>query len=207
VPAAPPGAPSTVATGDVVDFRSAGGFVVKSQDDEHPFYMAAYMEASPSFACATGHRGGPEFVNVVATGQYLDRYRFFTDPSLSETNLVVIRKRKADAFKDVVLDCAGPLANWTPIAMPGLPAQYEYTRVDLSRGAFEPQGKCQNGAHEMHSDAPFAVTVWGWGTEAASGPPTPYPLAFPYNYRISYAFAAGMGARTLHGVTLPPVVK
>lgn len=208
VPAAPKGAPETISTGDVIDFRSSGGFVVSSQDEAHPFYMAAYMEGSPGFNCSTPRpRGGPQFVNVIATGQYLTSYRFFTEPGFSETNLVVVRRRKDDAFRDVVLDCAGPLSGWTPISLPGQPASYEYTRVDLSRGAFEAQGQCRNGAHEMHSDAPFAVTVWGWGTEEAVGQPVRYPTSPPYNAGISYAFTAGMGARPLNIVALPPVVK
>ncbi|MEO7330177.1 MAG: IgGFc-binding protein, partial [Minicystis sp.] len=39
IPAKPPGAPKTINLGDVVEFKSAGPFVVKSQNSDHPFYL------------------------------------------------------------------------------------------------------------------------------------------------------------------------
>ena len=44
-PAVPPGAPTTMNAGDVATFSSGTGdaFVVRTQDSEHPIYVAAYM--------------------------------------------------------------------------------------------------------------------------------------------------------------------
>ena len=59
----------------VADFAAPGPFHVRSQDEDHPFYAAAYMTGGQPF----GGAGDPEWVNVVPTAQYQDRYVFFTD--------------------------------------------------------------------------------------------------------------------------------
>lgn len=40
-PAPPPWAPEGLNLGDVVEFNAAGPYTVKSQDADHPFYLAA----------------------------------------------------------------------------------------------------------------------------------------------------------------------
>src|SRR5262249_11770856 len=42
-PSAPAGAPTTLTVGQVAEFRASGPFIVRSQDKDHPFYMAGYM--------------------------------------------------------------------------------------------------------------------------------------------------------------------
>src|SRR5690606_2402539 len=42
-PAPPPGAPSMLSKGQVAIFSTDQKFVVSSQDDDHPFYLAAHM--------------------------------------------------------------------------------------------------------------------------------------------------------------------
>jgi len=65
--------------------------------------------------------GDPEFVNVIPTGQYLNRYLFFTDPTYPTTNLVFIRKKATDnTFKDVK----------------GNGGQFECVRWDISSGMY-----------------------------------------------------------------------
>ena len=50
----------------------------------------------------------------------------------------------------------------------------EYTRVDLVTGRWEPGvAGCRNGRQSISSDAPFGVTVWGWGSKA-TGAGTPF---------------------------------
>ena len=90
------------------------------------------------------------------SAQYLNKYVFFTDPTYSETNLVVIRSKKDGAFADVTLGCAGVLGGWQPIG-----ADQEFTRIDLVTGNFMDVGGCSNGRHEINSTNPFGVTVWG----------------------------------------------
>ena len=203
-PSMPPGAPTTLAVGQVAEFRSPGPYVVKSQDDMHPFYMSAYMtgaeEVNPSL---NDGRGDPEFVNVIPAQEYLDSYVFFTDPTYPETNLVLVRVKAKDGFKDVTLDCAGKLANWMPVGSGGA---YEYTRIDLVRHNFAKQGSCDNGRHEIKSDAPFGLTVWGWGS-AETGGIFGIPGTGFYSQAVSYAYPAGASVQPINTVVVPPTPR
>ncbi len=187
-PAPPTGAPTAINLGDVVEFNASGPFVATSQDAEHPFYLAAYMTGGSPMS----GEGDPEWVNVIPAGQYLDDYVFFTDPTYSEVNLVVVRRPDVNhTFAEVNLGCHGNLTDWQPIGA------YEYTRIDLVTGNFQNVGNCSNGRHEMSSELPFGVTVWGWGTGVAS-PSTTY---------VSYAYPAGASVQPINEVVIPPTPK
>ena len=187
-PGPPSGAPTTLNLGQVSEFNSTGPFVVKSQDADHPFYLAQYMTGGDSF----GGEGDPEWVNVIPTAQYLDSYVLFTDPTYSETSLVVVRKPSTidGTFANVTLDCAGELTGWQPFG------PYEYTRIDLVTGDFQNVGNCSNGRHEISSPLPFGVTVWGWGSTNA--------FSFFTQY-VSYAYPAGASVQSINEVVIPPV--
>ncbi len=192
---APPAAdaPTTLGLGQVFSFRAAGPFVVRSQDGDHPFYLAGYMTGAGDF----NNAGDPEFVNVIPAKQYLSQYTFFADPTYPETNLVLVRSKGKDgAFADVTLDCAGALTGWQPVGASG---SYEYTRFDLVRFNFEKQGNCDNGRREIASDAPFGLTVWGWGTDATAP-------AFNSTY-VSYAYPAGARVQSINDVVVLPEPK
>ena len=200
-PAAPAGAPTTLSAGQVVKFNSPGPFIVKSQDDKHPFYMGSYMTGCSTVGAinsgAEGCVGDAEFVNVVPGKQYLNSYVFFTDPTYPETNLVMVRTKASDGtFKDVTLDCGGVMTGWMPIGASG---SYEYTRFDLVRHNFAKQGTCDNGRHEIHSDAPFGVTVWGWGTHETGD--------VPYTQAVSYGYPAGESVKPINTVVIPPTPR
>jgi hypothetical protein len=184
-PSIPAGAPTTLAQGEVAEFWATGPFVVKSQDTEHPFYFSTYMTGGLDFL----GEGDPEWVNVVPTGQYLDEYVFFADPTYSETSLTVVRRRGEDGqFADVELDCGGVIEGWQAVG------DYEMTRVDLVTGNFEGIGGCNTGRRTMTSAAPFGVTVWGWGSLASGTFFTAY---------VSYAYPAGMGVKQINDVDIP----
>lgn len=203
-PSAPAGAPLAVNVGQVVEFKAAGPFVVKSQDAQHPFYMSAHMTGAGEFdPDQKDGRGDPEFVNVIPTGEYLSSYVFFTDPTYSETNLVLVRTRsKEGAFADVELDCAGKIGGWQPVGA------FEWARIDLVRGNFEPQGKCNNGRHEIKSANPFALTVWGWGSAATGPMPLPGSSSGTfYTQYVSYAYPGGANVQPINTVVVPPVVR
>jgi hypothetical protein len=187
-PAPPVGAPLGLNKGIVAEFKSAGPFTVRSQDEQHPFYMSAHMTGGGNFAGS----GDPEFVNVIPPQEYLRSYVFFTDPTYSETNLVVSRTKGPNGFEDVTLDCAGKLTGWKPVGSGG---KYEYTRIDLVRHNFAKQGGCDNGRHEMKSNAPFGLTVWGWGTAEATSFQTQY---------VSYAYPAGASVKPVNTVVVLP---
>jgi hypothetical protein len=201
-PAPPAGAPAALNTGQLVEFRAAGPFTVTSQDDKHPFYMSAHMtgcgETNPTLDDC---RGDPEFVNVIPPEQYLSSYVFFTDPTYPETNLVLIRKKTKSGFADVTLDCAGVVAGWAPVGSAG---DYEYARVDLVTGNFQPVGGCDNGRHQIQSSGPFGLAVWGWGSAATGGNFKTSGNGF-YSQFVSYAYPAGASVQPINTVVVTPV--
>jgi hypothetical protein len=182
-PAPPPGAPTTLQSGQVVMFEASGPFSVKSQDDKHPFYLAGHMTGA---GASDGQQGDPDFVNVIPPQQYLNSYLFLTDPTYGNTNLVFVRQKGKDMmFHDVMLDCLGMVGGWQPVGAGG---QYEMATVDLAMGG-APVGGCDNGQHTAKSDVPFGLTVWGWDTT------------------VSYAYPAGMSVKPINTVVVPPVPK
>ncbi|MEA2748609.1 MAG: hypothetical protein QOI41_2752, partial [Myxococcales bacterium] len=200
-------APTTLALGQVAEFRGAGPFTVKSQDTKHPFYMAQYMTGAAQWdPSQTGDmtgkadgRGDAEFVNVVPPGEFETKYTFFTDPTYPETNLVLVRTKTNGAFADVSLDCAGNLTGWAPIGTSG---NYEFTRIDLVRHNFAPQGGCNNGRHEIKSTNPFGLMVWGWGSGETGGMGQGF-----YSQYVSYAYPGGASVKPINDVVIPAVVR
>ncbi|CAN5543027.1 hypothetical protein BH09MYX1_BH09MYX1_39180 [soil metagenome] len=174
-PAPPPGAPLSLTQGEQAVFDAAGPFVVRSQDEKHPFHVSLLMTVFTTLcsgngsSCTADRRGNPELVAILPPQEYARRFSFLTDPSFSETRLVVTRRRDGGTFHDVALDCAGTLSDWKPIGIGGL---YETTYVALSSGNFAPQtypgGTCTLGPHTLESDGPVALTLWGWGSSAAT---------------------------------------
>ena len=190
----PPGVhpAETIGFGTVIEFTTSTPFVVRSQDADHPYLVTTYMTGEQTVQ--EGY-GDPDFVRIVPPQQYLQRYVFFTDPTYPETNLVVIREKGPQGFADVTLDCMSePLVGWQPVGSGG---QFEFTRVDLVRHNFEPQGECDNGLREMKSDRPFGLWVWGWGTPETT-----------WNTRnVSYGYPAGESVLQLNDVFIPSVPK
>jgi hypothetical protein len=197
-PAPPDGAPTTLDAQQVVELWAPGPFVVRSQDSAHPFYLAAYMSGCANYGTDQDCRGDPEWVNVVATDQYLDSYVFFTDPTYPETSLNLVRRPGPSGFFDVYLDCLGKVEGWQDVG------DYQVAIVDLSVGDFEPVGNCANGVHRIHSPGAFALTVWGWGSAATGLPPE--PDAFNTT-AVSYAYPGGIGLAVINDVEVPPVPK
>jgi len=187
------GGPAAVSAGQAIDFTTDTPFVVKSQDTKHPFMLFTYMTGSQwSGLSDMGGYGDPDFVLSVPPQQYLSDYVFFTDVTYPETNLVVVRApNKVGMFEDVTLDCVtGPLTGWTPVG------NYEWTRVDLMRHNFAPQGACSTGAHEMKSSGLFGLWVWGWGS--------PETGTTPFTQNVSYGYPGGMNVAPINGVVIVP---
>jgi hypothetical protein len=175
------GAPTSLSVGQLVEFQAPGPFVVKSQDDKHPFYITAHMTGGSS--PGAGGNGDPETVNIVPPQQFLPSYTFFTDPTYSFTDLVLVRGKAQDGtYKDVTIDCAnGPIPGWQPIGS----GKYQYTRIDVQQN-HAPVGNCDNGRHTMKSASPFGITVWG------------------YDQYVSYAYPAGASVKPINTVVVPP---
>jgi IgGFc binding protein len=180
-PVRPPGAPETLAAGERVIFVTDAIVSVKSQDAAHPFYTSIYM---------TGHEygglGDPDFVNVVPSGQFLDRYVFFADFTFADTSLTLVRKKTAKGFSAVRLECSGEVTGWRPLGTSG---EYEYTWIRLTKGHTPTKladgRECGYGLHVAESDGPFGVTVWGIDIDA------------------SYGYPGGMGLRPISGIQIP----
>jgi len=177
--------------GGVIELAAAQPFVVRSQDADHPFLVASYMTGSETVQ--TGY-GDPDFVRLIPPRQYLQRYVFFTDPTYPETNLVVVREKGPEGFADVELLCAGVLDGWQPVGTDG---RFEYTRFDLVRHDYEPQGNCDNGLNEMKSELPFGLTVWGWGTTETTW----------FSQNVSYGYPAGESVVQLNDIFVPSIPK
>jgi hypothetical protein len=199
-----PQGPTTLTEGQLAEFDAPGPFRVQSQDDKHPFYLAAHRPGGDCDAAhqqippikALGHEyvavanesahfsvGGPETVNVVPPEQYLSSYIFFTDPTYGYTDLTLVRGKASDGtYKDVTLDCLGKVSGWQPIGA----GTYQYVHVDV-QSAHAPVGPCDNGLHTIKSDGAFGITVWGYDTAA------------------SYAYPAGASVKPINTVVVPPV--
>jgi IgGFc binding protein len=185
----PVGGPATLDQGQVVEFDTGTPFVVKSQDAAHPFILMTYMSSNGWVPGMDGY-GDPDLVMSVPPAQYLNRYVFFADPTYPESDLVVIRAKDGKGmFDDVTLDCAGVLTGWQPVG------DYEWTRIDLQTGDFQPVGNCSTGAHEMKSDGRFGLWVWGWGT----------PETTISTRDVSYGYPGGMNALPINQVVIPPI--
>lgn len=186
-----PGAPATLAKGQVVDYSTKAAFRVRGQDDQHPFAMAQLMDTAnlpggsrpgataPGFGLALGDE---EFVIVLPPAQFLKRYAFFTDPTYATTNLVLTRVKKEDAFEPVTVDCLGEIGGWKPVGEDGL---FEFTTVDLVRADIGVNG-CTNGHHVAESEGAFGLVVWGLDSYS------------------SYAYPAGGSANALTDVIVTP---
>ena len=183
-----PGAPATLDLGTLVEYTTAAPFHVRSQDSQHPFYMAAHMTGGSAIADETNpySEGDPETVNLMPPKQFLKSYLFITDPTYGNTNLVFLQGKGADGlYHDVKLDCIDvPLTGWQPIGSSG----YQFTRVDVQLGGRN-VGNCNNGKHTASSDEPFGITVWGWDSW------------------VSYAYPAGASVKPINSVIVPPVPK
>jgi hypothetical protein len=190
--------PSTLSAGEVVQVLTDEPFTVKSQDQEHPFFLFQEMLGSDSLAVCYSETwpvcgyGDPDFVLIPPPEQYLQNYTFFADPTYPVTNLVVVRSKKQDgSFADVTLDCLGVVSGWQPIG------EHEWAHVDLTTGEFEPVGACAAGTHTMESEAPFGLWVWGWGG-------TGYGAATKF---VSYGYPAGMSLHPVNDVLIPAVPR
>ena len=179
-------APTSIGVGQAADFEATGSFVVRSQDNLHPFYVGQVMTGCQvtDGSWNGGCLGDEEYVNILAPAQFLDSYVFFTDPTYAYTNLVFTRVRGPNGFEDVSLDCVpSPLGGWTSIDGAG---KYEITNVWLVKDG-TPQGSCMNGPHTAKSAGTFGVMVWGLDKYS------------------SYAYPAGGNIAPINTVVVPPV--
>ncbi|MBI5533134.1 MAG: IgGFc-binding protein [Deltaproteobacteria bacterium] len=182
-------APITLNKGAWTEITSQTPFLAKSQDNQHPFFVAAFMTGSSQVGGAfAGDSGDPDMCNIIPPEQYMKKYVFLSDSTYPTTNLVFVRKRLSNnTYADVNLDCVGVLQGWQNLDSQGL---YQYTRQDLVNGNFAPVGSCNNGVHQADSTEPFGLWVWGWGYNGTS----------VFTANVSYSYPAGANVTTLNNV-------
>ena len=154
IPAPPPGAPPALESGEVVEFSAKDPFVVKSQNQNYPFYLSNYMTGGEAY----GGTGDPEWVDSIPAEQYLKEYVLFADPRTP---------RRASPCRA----CAGrtgALRTSSSIAQ-ALSADERGWRIrdhdrEPRHGQFRERRELLKQARGIKSEAPFGVTVWGWGT-------------------------------------------
>ncbi len=167
---------ATINQGQMIEVRTPGAFVVRSQDLDHPFAFFTYMSGAGDDSDPGGSDydpnwvggwGDPDFVRIVPPQQYLSHYVFFTDPTYPFTTLTVTRQQVNGVFADVTLDCLGtiPAADWQPVGTSG---KYQIAFEKLVDHWTSSIGTCNNGVHVMDSTQQFGVWVWGWGSEDTS---------------------------------------
>ncbi|MBX3158585.1 MAG: IgGFc-binding protein [Deltaproteobacteria bacterium] len=176
--------PAKVNLGQVLEIRTSEPFVVRSQDDGHPFMMFTYMTGAGEQG--EGGWGDADFVRLVPPKQFLLHYVFFTDPTYPFTVLTVVRKKHNGKFEDVMLDCLGTVSGWTPTGSSG---EYEITFVKLV-DHFNGVAGCNNGVRTMDSKGQFGVWVWGWGSEDTN------------TGWVSYGYPAGEGVLPINDVII-----
>jgi hypothetical protein len=185
-----PGAPASLALGQLVDFEATGAFVVSSQDNKHPFFLAQMMSGcnviSGSRPPNQGNcLGSTEYVTVQQPAQFLQRYVFFTVPLFPTTTFTLTRMKSAQGFQDVDVDCLGTVTGWQPIGGSG---KYEQTTVDLVRDGVGTNG-CANGPHVATSNGPFGLVVWG------------------LRFAGAYGYPAGTNVAGINAVYVPPLPR
>lgn len=180
-PAPPTGAPLKLEGGERAFFPTDRIFGVKSQDSDHPIYVAVYMSGAEQYSTL----GDPDFVNVIPNDQFLDRYVFFVDYTYADSSLTLVRRKDSRGFHEVTLDCLGPVTGWQPLGTDG---STEYAWVELTKGGTDvktPIGACSHGRREASSEGPFGLYVWGMDEYA------------------SYGFPAGAGSRPTSAYSVP----
>lgn len=183
------GGPSTLGAGETVELLTDAPFVVKSQDEAHPFLLFSYMVGN-QWKPALDGIGDADFVLGVPPKQWMNQYVFYTDPTYPSSHVVLVRGKSEGAFRDVTLDCAGVVRDWAAVG------DFEYARVELTRKNFARVGDCASGRHEIKSEGPFGLWVWGWGSPDAPG-----------TRDVSYGYPGGMNVQPINRVYLPPVPR
>ena len=179
-PAPPAMAPAMLNAGQFVEFETTSLFVVRSQDDMHPFSMTQYLPGAPTGTSVTNgcsmqsmfgsgcSLGDEDWVTLLPPAQFLQRYVFFTDPTYATTTLVVTRVKGPNGFSDVTVDCLGaPINNWQMVDAAG---KYQVAHVNLVFGT-KPVMNCNGSAHQAKSAGQFGINVWGTDWYASYGYP------------------------------------
>jgi len=178
------GAPGAIKLAQMLEFEAVGAFTVKSQDDQHPFYLGTMISGCNTMPPGMlSGQGDEDYTNIIPSGQYLNKYVFFTDPTYPNTAFSIVRKKSNVGFQDVTIPCVGKVMGWKPVGTAGT---YQYAVVPVVLNGMPQFNNCQNGPYTAASNGPFGLTVWGMASYA------------------SYGYPAGGNVASINTVVIPP---
>ena len=181
--------------GQMVEFATATPFVVKSQDDQHPFMLFEYMSGSRldrSMVRRASGYGDPDFSVQVPPQQYLVALRLHDRPDLPRDE----PRRHPAARREQQLPGRDDRLRWH---VPHPPAgRRSALPVHAPRPADRRlQGRrtaARTGATSSRATRRSACAVWGWGT----------PNTSPFTANVSYSYPGGMNVQPINTVVIPP---
>jgi hypothetical protein len=174
LPSAPPGCPTTINAGQVVDCGTPLGnactppgsstpnapcgagnivstdFEVKSQDAAHSFAITTYTQGATLVDPATSQpnqQGDPDQSMAVAVAQFRNKYVFLAPTDYTTSYATII----APAGTTLSIDGANVMG--TPATISG--SGFAVLRVKLGSG--------QNGAHVLVASSPVGLEITGYG--------------------------------------------
>jgi hypothetical protein len=189
LPSAPPGCPTTINAGQVVDCGTPLGsvctapgstvpnapcgagnivttdFEVKSQDALHSFAVATYTQGASLVDPATpqpNQQGDPDQSMAVAVAQFRTKYVFLAPTDYTTSYATIL----APTGTTLSIDGANVMA--TPVPISG--TAFAVLRVQLGTG--------QNGAHVLVASNPVGLEVTGYGAYTSYT----YPGGLNLNY-------------------------
>jgi len=173
---------TVLASGDMVEIDADRSFMVHATSnvpdevDDPPILVVNYLKGAVQTAEESGTdiyglgnlRGDPAMILSVPVEQYLNSYIFLADPSYSYNYVVVVR---TDPNQIIHLDCLDPIPSnmFEPIS-----GDFARAEIKLSAEDNSADGTCQsvtNGVHDIWSDQPFGIWVYGYYADTSYGYP------------------------------------
>jgi hypothetical protein len=153
-PSRPPGCPTTINAGQVVDCGSQGSQTPTDQDFEvkgdHSFAVGVFTQGASVVDPTTpppNQQGDPDQSLVIAVEQYRTKYVFLAPTDYEENYVVII----APSGTTMSLDGSTASATPTPVGSSG----YGILRAQFGQG--------QAGAHVLVASQPVGIQVMGYG--------------------------------------------
>ena len=168
--------------GEMMEIDTDRSFMVKSSayapdpEQEPPILVVNYLKGAVQTAAESGVsiydlgnlRGDPAMILSVPVEQYLDSYIFLADPTYAYNYVVVV---STVANQQIHLNCLDPIPQdmFEPIT-----GDYARAAVTLKAEDGSAHGTCQSvqsGVHDIWSDEPFGIWVYGYYSDTSYGYP------------------------------------
>ena len=155
-PAAPAGAPATLAAYQTAEFMSDQPFVVAASDPDKTFSVTQFLLSNQFFGgLLNPYPGDPSMIVLPAVDQLQTEY-IFSVPFGYATNYVTIVRAGGAS---VTLDGVPVSQAFTPLGSHD-GTDYQYLHIEL-----------EGGYHSIDSDGPLSTTVVGYSNDVSFGYP------------------------------------